>query len=108
MRIRLNVSMKLLLGFGIVLLLLLTISITSITRMNKMDSMTTQINKEFMPNIVALNVISFEISNIDVLLLKHVVESSQSDKQTAEAGIGSILGVLNKNIENYTNLVSSP
>jgi methyl-accepting chemotaxis protein len=101
MKLKMNVRMKLFTGFGIVLILLLIISLTSITRMTQMGSITTEINDSLMPTIVKLNHISFRISNLQVLILKEAFETNASDRGTIEAGIDSIMVVLNNDLKEY-------
>jgi methyl-accepting chemotaxis protein len=107
LQLRMNVRTKLFTGFGIILILLLVISLTSITRMTQMGSITKKINDNFMPSIVKLNQISFEISNLEVLTQKDVIEPSLSNRETIEAGIKTILVVLNNNLNDYNTMVSS-
>jgi methyl-accepting chemotaxis protein len=101
MKLKMNVRMNLFTGFGIVLILLLIISLTSITRMTQMGSITTEINDSLMPTIVKLNHISFRISNLQVLILKEAFETNASDRGTIEAGIDSIMVVLNNDLKEY-------
>jgi methyl-accepting chemotaxis protein len=108
MKLKMNVRMKLFTGFGIVLILLLIISLTSITRMTQMGSITTEINDSLMPTIVKLNQISFRISNLQVLILKEASATNANDRGTIEAGIGIIMVVLNDNLKEYQAKIVKP
>ncbi|WP_236334740.1 MCP four helix bundle domain-containing protein [Paenibacillus auburnensis] len=78
-RLKLNIRMKLLSGFLIVVVLLAFISMYSLNQINTMSESAEEIDQVWVPGITLLGTLNGDISNVERLALSIIVERWEWD-----------------------------
>ncbi|OZI13473.1 methyl-accepting chemotaxis protein [Bacillaceae bacterium SAS-127] len=81
---KLSVGKKIMLGFGIILLLLTVVSVLSLTKMSVMNEKSELIVDSWMPGVASINRINYETENVKSLTLMHIQSENKDEKEQIE------------------------
>jgi len=99
---------KLALGFGIVLVFLLSLGIISLQKMSVVNDQSTIITENWMPSIKVVEEINTNTSDYRIAEYQHVLAQKTEDMKKAEKEMDSVLSTMKKNRAEYEKLISSP
>jgi methyl-accepting chemotaxis protein len=99
---------KLNLGFGIILVFLLTLGIISIQKMGVVNDQSTILAENWMPSIKVVEEINTNTSDLRIAEFQHVLSQKTEDMKKAEEAINSVLSTMKTNRAEYEKLISSP
>ena len=99
---------KLNLGFGIILVFLLTLGIISIQKMGVVNDQSTILAENWMPSIKVVEEINTNTSDFRIAEFQHVLSQKTEDMKKAEEAINSVLSTMKTNRAEYEKLISSP
>lgn len=102
-----TIRVKLLSGFFIVLALLLVISTVSIFSMSNMGAKTQEIDDKWMPSATILGQINEQVSDLQRLILKYIVETDSQETNRQMRFISNTLITIKKDRKEYEKLISS-
>ena len=98
---------KLSLGFGIILLFLITLGIISLQKMNQVNNQSTIIAENWMPSIRVVQDINANTSDFRLFEFAHVLSQTPEEMRKVEEKISEILSTMNKNRATYEKLIST-
>ena len=98
---------KLNLGFGIILVFLLTLGIISIQKMGVVNDQSTILAENWMPSIKVVEEINTNTSDLRIAEFQHVLSQKTEDMKKAEEAINSVLSTMKTNRAEYEKLISS-
>ncbi|MEJ5168183.1 MAG: methyl-accepting chemotaxis protein [Arcobacteraceae bacterium] len=104
----LKVSVKLSLGFGIILVLMVILGIFSLQRMSVVNDQSTIIAANWMPSIKVVEEINTDTSDLRITEFKHVLTQTPEAMLEVENEMESIFKELKKDRDDYEKLISSP
>ena len=99
---------KLALGFGIVLVFLLSLGIISLQKMSAINDQSTIITENWMPSIKVVQEINTNTSDYRIAEYQHVLAHKTEDMKKAENDMDTVLSTMKKNRTEYEKLISSP
>ena len=99
---------KLALGFGIVLVFLLSLGIISLQKMSAINDQSTIITENWMPSIKVVQDINTNTSDYRIAEYQHVLAHKTEDMKKAENDMDTVLSTMKKNRTEYEKLISSP
>ena len=99
---------KLALGFGIVLVFLLSLGIISLQKMSAINDQSTVITESWMPSIKVVQEINTNTSDYRIAEYQHVLAHKTEDMKKAENDMDTVLSTMKKNRTEYEKLISSP
>ncbi len=99
---------KLNLGFGIILVFLLTLGIISIQKMGVVNDQSTILAENWMPSIKVVEEINTNTSDFRIAEFQHVLSQKTEDMKKAEEAMNSVLSTMKTNRAEYEKLISSP
>ncbi|KAA0549996.1 methyl-accepting chemotaxis protein [Bacillus sp. BGMRC 2118] len=103
---KLNIRTKLLSGFMLVLMLMLAVSAVSFLKMNGMGEKTNEIDGNWMPSVTLLGNLNGDVSDIQRLLLKYVLEQDQEEMNKLSSEIEETDQNIRKTIAEYEPLIT--
>ena len=98
---------KLALGFGIVLVFLLSLGIISLQKMSAINDQSTIITENWMPSIKVVQEINTNTSDYRIAEYQHVLEHKTEDMKKAENDMDAVLSTMKKNRAEYEKLIST-
>ena len=99
---------KLALGFGIVLVFLLSLGIISLQKMSAINDQSTIITENWMPSIKVVQEINTNTSDYRIAEYQHVLAHKTEDMKKAENDMDTVLSTMKKNRTEYEKLITSP
>ena len=99
---------KLALGFGIVLVFLLSLGIISLQKMSAINDQSTIITENWMPSIKVVQEINTNTSDYRIAEYQYVLAHKTEDMKKAENDMDTVLSTMKKNRTEYEKLISSP
>ena len=99
---------KLALGFGIVLVFLLSLGIISLQKMSAINDQSTVITESWMPSIKVVQDINTNTSDFRIAEYQHVLAHKTEDMKKAENDMDTVLSTIKKNRIEYEKLITSP
>ena len=99
---------KLALGFGIVLVFLLSLGIISLQKMSAINDQSTIITENWMPSIKVVQEINTNTSDYRIAEYQHVLAHKTEDMKKAENDMDTVLSTIKKNRIEYEKLITSP
>lgn len=99
--VRFNILPKLLSTFGIVLLLLASVSIIAVTKLTSMENNVRSIHDDAMPSVIGLSTISSSLLQLDDIVLQSVVENDQSKLSVLQSQFETTLSNLRTSEKQY-------
>jgi methyl-accepting chemotaxis protein len=103
-----NVSSKLGLGFGILIILVVLLGIISIQKMSHVNAQSTVITENWMPSIKVVEEINTNSSNLRIKQYDHILSHSPESMKKTESDLSEILAAMNGDRATYEKLISSP
>jgi methyl-accepting chemotaxis protein len=105
---KMKIGLKLGLGFGSVLLLMIILGVFSLLQVSKMNGNTVDISTNWLPSIKALDDIRYIISTERGYELYHYMRTNRKDEEGDEAGMSKQKGLLAEAMKKYEAMISSP
>ena len=99
---------KLALGFGLVLVFLLSLGLISLQKMSDINDQSTIITENWMPSIKVVQEINTNTSDYRIAEYQHVLAHKTEDMKKAENDMDTLLSTMKKNRTEYEKLISSP
>ena len=99
---------KLALGFGLVLVFLLSLGLISLQKMSDINDQSTIITENWMPSIKVVQEINTNTSDYRIAEYQHVLAHKTEDMKKAENDMDTVLSTMKKNRTEYEKLISSP
>ncbi len=104
----LTVAVKMGLGFGVVLVLMLFMGGAALNGMSYINQQSTDMARNWMPSIRVAEEINTNTSDFRIAEMTHVISEKPEEMQAAEKDMAALLEVMNKNRIEYEKLISSP
>ena len=102
-----NVSSKLGLGFGILIILVILLGIISIQKMSSVNDQSTVISENWMPSLKVIEEINTATSDFRIAQYDHILSQTPEGMQKAEKDLADTLSTINESREVYEKLISS-
>ena len=102
-----NVSSKLGLGFGILIILVILLGIISIQKMSSVNDQSTVISENWMPSLKVIEEINTATSDFRIARYDHILSQTPEGMQKAEKDLADTLSTINESREVYEKLISS-
>ena len=102
-----NVSSKLGLGFGILIILVVLLGIISIQKMSSVNDQSTVISENWMPSLKVIEEINTATSDFRIAQYDHILSQTPEGMQKAEKDLADTLSTINESREVYEKLISS-
>jgi methyl-accepting chemotaxis protein len=103
----LKISKKLAVGFGIVLVLMVTLGIVSLFQMSKLNGSTDDISTNWLPSIRTLAQLKYDVSDIRRKELNHIVMTDKSGMDKYESQSEELFQKIQKDRNAYEPMISS-
>ncbi|MGG4214496.1 methyl-accepting chemotaxis protein [Paenibacillus alvei] len=103
-----NIRTKLILGFLAVIILLIVISTTSISRMKKLGDTSMAIDSHWMPSVTILGTLNGDISDVERISLNIIVERDPEEMEKVQAEYDKVLKKVEDGRKTYEKLIATP
>lgn len=95
-----NIRTKLILGFLAVIILLIVISTTSISKMKNLGDTSMEIDSHWMPSVTILGTLNGDISDVERISLNIIVERDAEEMEKVHTEFDKVL----KKVEDVKNI----
>ncbi|HEY4789304.1 MAG TPA: methyl-accepting chemotaxis protein [Bacteroidales bacterium] len=102
----LKIRMKILLGFAVAVVILLSLGIFSLYQMNKINKQTQEISANWMPSIYHISDMNTNKSDLRLKEYRHVIAKTKEEKESIEKDIQAILSNYDNHVITYQKLIS--
>ncbi len=103
----LKIASKLLVGFGLLIVLMIVLGVFSIVRLRDVNDLSTEIETNWLPSCVTVSDMNTNTSDFRVSELQHILSTDTKDMDKYEKDMAQVLTNFNKNDEKYKKLISS-
>jgi len=103
-----KIGIKLGLGFGIILALMLGMGMFSSFEMGKVNDMSTEMAENWMPSVRYAEAMNTNTSDYRIKELQHILSNNAADRGKYEKHMGTVMADFKKNRDAYIKLISSP
>ena len=102
-----TVVMKLTLGFGVILLLMLGLGLFAMMQMNAINTQSTEITKNWMPSIRYSQTMAFALSRYRATEIQHVLADDADEKKKWDGIFAGFMSRYEQARDSYVKLISS-
>ncbi|MCU7497472.1 MAG: HAMP domain-containing protein, partial [Ignavibacteria bacterium] len=103
----LKIQSKLIVSFGIVVLLLVVLGLSALYQLNNVNNKTKEISYNWMPSCMAVEKLTSDISFVRRMELQHILSQTLQEMDSYEQRMSVTLGEISKNRAIYEPLISS-
>jgi len=105
---KMNIRAKLLTGFGVVLLLMVTLGTVSITQMDSLKGSITELKDGWMPSISKLAQIKGDFNGLSGQLMLAKFETDEKTRQSMLESLATGMESFDRDMEQYRSFINSP
>lgn len=103
-----KIGVRLGLGFGLVLVLMVVMGAIALQRMDVVNQQSTEIAANWMPSVRLTTEINMDTSDYRIQEYKHIASDTASDMAAIEKAMDGVMAEMNRDRADYEKLISSP
>ncbi|WP_340022055.1 methyl-accepting chemotaxis protein [Paenibacillus sp. FSL K6-1096] len=104
---KLNIRMKLMLTFAVIIALLFVSSTVSLLSLNKLGDTSKEIDAHWMPSVTILGILNGDVSDVERLALNLVLEQDPAERAKVQESYDNVIAKVDKGLKVYEPLISS-